>query len=462
MLDKAIKLYEDKEYEESYRLFKELVKTDDKVAGYYLGSHFLEGRAVEKDEKEGFKWFFKSANKDYAPSQYVVSQYYLMRKLRKGIVFSIEELEENDEIILKDPFLFPGGSFNGISNKIYLNQGLKWLLKSANNGFNAAKEALEDRFDNLRENKNFLYLCNNETIDELINYQINEYNRGSEDSANLIGMLYENEFGQHHDYKNAFKWYGIGATQYQIAYSEYRLGVFYKNGHGTIKDIKKSLFYLNKVIEREEFYNFKSDALFHIGKIYFENEEYEKGLSLIKEAGTFGDSNLSGLWFLFYDENNIKESEDKFDLAISTNSINYNYFYFYDKHGNLNEKVIEDGIKGLVLLGYNYAHNTFGVIDYLKAYHLYQRAITINIKAPELLRDEIFNILFYGYSIGDAGYAALKGDVGAQLYKGCLYQWGYEIPKDLEKAMFWYEMAAENGSSEAIKQIEIIKQETVK
>jgi TPR repeat protein len=64
MLDEAIELFENGEYQKAYDIFYDLAldNTDDE-AMYFLGIIYYDGLGMDKDEDKASKWWKKSANR---------------------------------------------------------------------------------------------------------------------------------------------------------------------------------------------------------------------------------------------------------------------------------------------------------------------------------------------------------------------------------------------------------------
>jgi len=69
------------------------------------------------------------------------------------------------------------------------------------------------------------------------------------------------------------------------------------------------------------------------------------------------------------------------------------------------------------------------------------------------------NKIKYNAGNNQAEVKALEGDISAQLYLGCLYQYGFEVKRNLDKAIYWYEKASKQGSKEANLQLSTIAEE---
>ena len=121
----------------------------------------------------------------------------------------------------------------------------------------------------------------------------------------------------------------------------------------------------------------------------------------------------------------------------------------------------ESNVYAQIELGYNYAHGKYVCKSYLDAYNLYQKAAD-NMKKITDIRElrTINNIkIRFNAANDEAEELASIGDVYAQLYMGCLYHYGFEVKRNIDKAKYWYELAIAKGSMEASKQLIIIDKE---
>ena len=122
------------------------------------------------------------------------------------------------------------------------------------------------------------------------------------------------------------------------------------------------------------------------------------------------------------------------------------------------KKAAKSYVYAQIELGYDYAHGTVVDKDYKKAYNLYQKAASNmkNIeKKSELIRINFLKLRFNAAN-DTAELLAKQGDIPALLYMGCLYQYGFEVKRNLKKAIFYYELAKNQGSKEACVQLEEI------
>jgi TPR repeat protein len=112
-------------------------------------------------------------------------------------------------------------------------------------------------------------------------------------------------------------------------------------------------------------------------------------------------------------------------------------------------------------LGYDYAHGKLVKQDYKEAYNLYQLAASNMKKIKDVTELRKINYIKFKYNAAndEAEIQANKGNIDAQLYMGCLYQYGFEVKRNKEKAIYWYSIAYNQGSVEANMQLEIIQKD---
>lgn len=111
-------------------------------------------------------------------------------------------------------------------------------------------------------------------------------------------------------------------------------------------------------------------------------------------------------------------------------------------------------------LGYQYAHGDIVDIDYKEAYHLYQQAAENMMRVKDIseLRFINYKKLRFNAANDTALKKAVQGNVNAQLYMGCLYQYGFEVKRNKSKSINWYKMAKSLGSNEAKEQLKLFEE----
>ncbi len=125
------------------------------------------------------------------------------------------------------------------------------------------------------------------------------------------------------------------------------------------------------------------------------------------------------------------------------------------------EKAAKSNVDAQIILGYAYAHGGVVNRDYKIAFSLYQQAAANMRKIEDIEELRWINYAKFHYNAAndEAKSLALANDLDAQLYMGCLYQYGFEVKRDYDKSLSWYELAKKQGSKEAQTQLEILKRD---
>ena len=169
----------------------------------------------------------------------------------------------------------------------------------------------------------------------------------------------------------------------------------------------------------------------------------------------FGRNNKADYSFWLKKAADNEHSRAQFELGL---------YYEYERMEeaiNYIKRASKENILAQLDLGYKYAHGVLVDINYMEAYMLYQKVAKSMMKIQD--NSELKGInrikLRYNAANDNAEVSAKLGDVNAQLYIGCLYQYGFEVKRNLDKAIYWYEKASKQGSKEANRQLSTIAEE---
>lgn len=115
-----------------------------------------------------------------------------------------------------------------------------------------------------------------------------------------------------------------------------------------------------------------------------------------------------------------------------------------------------------ILLGYKYGHGEHVELNYKIAFKYYQLAAANMKEITDTNELRNVNRIKFRYNAAndEATRSAKHGDINAQLYMGCLFQYGFEVKRNLKKSTYWYSLALKEGNKEAKKQLTLIKQES--
>lgn len=232
----AVATYNAGNYEESFKMLKELADKGDVRAQRNLAIFYYNGKGVKQDLNESSKWFDKADNTEYlivkekADRGDVVAQYelYFFHKDGKGV--------KQDNI-----------------------EAIKWLEKSVDGGYLKAKKVLGNVYfegkivkqDYKKAFKIFEEIANSYIGDKYI----------ISDSRSKLGEMYQKGLGVKQDYEKAVYWYERSDISIE---SSQNLGDMYYNGEGVKQDYKKAFETYKKVPSLHNYYN--------LGIMYYKGE----------------------------------------------------------------------------------------------------------------------------------------------------------------------------------------------
>lgn len=269
------------------------------------------------------------------------------------------------------------------------------------------------------------------TTDEIIEYLKDKGDYNVDSTLNSLKPFYEKGYDIGEQYNRAFELLikaENGDKRAQIEYG-YRY-IANKMIQDSTKDKAKG-WYL------KDAENGNLDAQYLISQIYDCESSRKEYLYWLTRAASHGHSRAQYDMSLRYQDNN--------------RSLSIEYL----------KKASESYIYAQIDLGYKYAHGDSIIKDYKEAYRLYQEAALNLKKIKDIYELRTINYVKFKYNAAndEAEELALNGDVDAQLYMGCLYQYGFEVKRNKNKAIYWYEMAKKQGSDEAQLQLILLNKD---
>ena len=126
-------------------LLKALAEKGDAKAQYNLGGMYLRGEGVEKDLKEGIKWYRKAAEQNYALAQYGLGWMYqygqgVEKDIKEAVKWYRKAAEQNHpDAQYNLGVMYDNGEGVGEDDK----EAVKWYRKAAGQNFEPAKAALK-------------------------------------------------------------------------------------------------------------------------------------------------------------------------------------------------------------------------------------------------------------------------------------------------------------------------------
>ena len=474
----------------------ELIHSEELVLEEKKTSYsFALGIGVEPDEEEALAWFTKAALQGQVDAQ---------REL--GFVHSIgfSEQQNNESI-----YWFKKAAEQGCSTSTYMiareflyfgdiEKSIKWFEKAHALGEKEASYELGKIFE--------LKIDNYPDYETAIKwYMIAAKQHYDSESQFRLGRMYQYGYGVEKNIGEALSWYKKAAIQnYKDAC--FKLGILYSSGkiikedgneaikwfikaskegdktsESILEKYYKDGFKLDKEFNRKYETLFKARSQDESAQIQFGYDYVYKGTSnyqeevcqWYKQLAHDGNPNAQFLYSLIClnQINNqrfewLKKAADQGHTKSQYELAQMYHYGNYVEQSDIEsikyyKLVANKNVNAQIDLAYYYAHGIMLEINYIESFKRYQLAAQQikNVTDRNELNWMPFNKIKYNAGNNQAEVKALEGDTSAQLYLGCLYQHGFEVKKNIEKATFWYEMASKQGSSEASIQIETLRKD---
>jgi TPR repeat protein len=233
---------------------KKQPENGDPEAQFQLGSRYVGGRGVTKNEKEGANWIRRAAEQGHVMAQ-----------------FELGELYSRGEGVPKD-----------------LQEAAKWYEKAAQQGATLAQARLGFMYkhgEGVKKDYDLATKWFKKLEDQNPQYAA-AMGWTTGDLFNSIADRYYTGKGEPLDYVKAKYWYERSAAQGNLtAYCS--LGMLYYSGEGVEKDYAKAMDWLNKAAERKS-----ARAYTLLGMMYYNGEavqkDYKKAADWFKKAADAG------------------------------------------------------------------------------------------------------------------------------------------------------------------------------
>lgn len=275
-----------------------------------LGQIYLEGLGVDKNEKEGLKYYEKAANGGDADAQNIVGNLFSNKNFGW---YNLDNAFKYYQMAAAQNHLY--GMFNyglcyvtGDGCNIDILQANEWIGKAAEAGCVEAQEWLANNEGINEESTDETYDWTGMTPDDEINYA-NEALTNNDESkakesvailkkyANLdepraqfnLALCYHFGYGIKQNYQVAASWFNKSA-KLGFAPSMYQLGEKYEEGHGCTVDMTEAAKWYRKAANLG-----MPEAQFRLGLCYINGTgvvgNRQKGIDFIKKAA---EQNLTG------------------------------------------------------------------------------------------------------------------------------------------------------------------------
>ena len=462
----------------------------------------LSGIGTEPNENEAFKWISKASDQGYTKAHIVLAEMYdwgigVEEDKNKAIQWYEEAANNLNAYAMRRLALF------STENKEDITRKLELLQKAYELGDDRSAYVLGNTYK--RDSREVGH--NKLALDW---YMISAEKHNYFEAQTEIGDFYVEGKELEHDITNAIKWYKKTIETYKLTHHDSyygrayeRLIDLYEKGHKDLITESEFIEYLKDLaayadesarIKLREYYK-KGYDVGEQNKMFFElldSAEHGDKSSQIKFGYLYvvdkfiDETTIKSVknWFLEDAVNGNIDAKYLLAHVYSSYTSQQEHQYWLKKaavqgHSAAQYKIAmeykdehpSDYIKYIMLasdsnvyaqieLGYNYAHGKYVCKSYLEAYNLYQKA-AYNMKQITDIRElrTINNIkVCFNAANDEAEELASNCDIDAQLYMGCLYQYGFEVKRNIDKAKFWYGLAAKQGNIEAVKQLKSLYQ----
>ena len=483
--EKGIDLIFANEYEKAYNILIYYAEKNDPEAQTFIGLMHFDGLYVDSNIYSAHEWIKKAANQNFGWAQFLLADFYIFNRIDGGSV------EEAYELLL-----------SSVKNEYLLSYNYLGLLhEEINLGYHDIVKAIEyyNKADEINLDFAQYRLCvlyaDGVLIDQDINKGIKYCKKSAEqnnsDAQYFLGQIYSIDNFKIKNYDEGFYWTKSAAEQNHPKANHY-LGILYATGQGIPINLEKSQFHLQKAADfnvPESYYFVAGNYLDGDGvekdiekAIYY----YEKAINVSEINNNFILNNIYASYFALRNIYIWEENFKNFDKAFNYTELlfeergkpydiaNLAYMYEnaigtkqdYSKALNLYELAFEKGdIESSYDIGKFY-YEGFGVdINYIKAEKFYKQYIDfytsksqeeINISYLQLVYSDLFYL--YRYVINDKKNHQLAFDYANKAYEfgydyaalaiGQMYTEGAGVKKDIEKAIYWLEIAIKKSNSE--------------
>lgn len=385
----------EKDAEKSHQLALKAAELGSSMAMAYVGFDYKTGTFVDQDNDKAFEWFKKSAE-SASPNQ-PEGLYHLAMAYIEGIGVK-PDYEQAIKLLEKGVYYQCEYSINALAEAYYTGEIVKQDIEKAVDLYKFAADNLND----------------------------------STAMSNL-GYIYGQKGSDKYDIELALS-YLHRAAQLEDSYAYKSLGIIYYHGNGVKQDYQKALEYHQKAADLGD-----AGALANIASLYEEGkgvkQDYAKALELYRQAADKGDiSSPASIAYMYINglgvEQNNKKAFEYYKISADQGHANSQASIGYMYYKGLGTAKDERAAIRYWLLAadQNHAEATY----YAGAFFIYDASPPNYQAAKEYLEK-----------------AVLLGDIDAPYGIGLLYENGFGVEKDLNKAIEYFKQSAELGSDMA-------------
>ena len=268
LYDEALAVMATPDYAKGVEMMRSLAESGYATAQRQMGRLYSEGNRVQKDESIAVEWYTKAAEQGNAEAQASLGSRY----------------------------------YNGIGVAQNYEKAVEWYQKSAEQGNATAQVILGVAYytgEGVAQND-----------EKAVRWYQEAAEQGNAEAQFCLGVAYENGRGVAENYEKAVAWYQKAAEQGN-AEAQFHLGVAYQNGEGVAQNDGKAAEWFQKAAEQGN-----ERAQFMLGFLYDEGrgvlKNYEKAAEWYQKAANQGDVAAQFcLGCLYYDGNGVLQDYEK-------------------------------------------------------------------------------------------------------------------------------------------------------
>lgn len=253
-LELAQKYWEHEKYDESFKWY-ERASAQDNVEGICrLGICYQKGYGVEKDETRAFQLFLKSSEMGSLEAQFQLAEAYhfgkgILRDDKKAMDLYYKTAQKGHSISEFMVGLYYMHNRGEISNTLSITSkrdtviAFDWFLKSAKQGYHPAQRRI-----------GAYYETGTDPCVRNVGKALEWYQKAAEQknpqALFAMGRLYANGIDEENpDNSRAFDYY-MQAANMNLREAQYRVGIAFLFGKGTVKDMDSAIRWIRKSSEQ--------------------------------------------------------------------------------------------------------------------------------------------------------------------------------------------------------------------
>lgn len=410
-----------KDNKKAYKYFLYAAKYNDEYAEAYLGLFYDKGIAVERNYEIAYEWYYKAAIKGNAFAQYSLGILYsegngVIKDYNKAFIW-FQKSAENEYVGAY--YQLGRAYYNGLGVDKDEENAFKWHKKAAENNLPASQYALSLMYKNgegCEENLVNAYYWVERAAE-------NDY----EDAYYVVGRSYLEGIFVEVNYKKAFHYLSKGYLALDTNCIE-SLAEMYLKGLHVKKDVYTALELYNRALEFGD-----RSIYFKVGKVYEDEGLVNQGISIYNQGHEEGNLKCTQrLGIMYYNgegvEKDLEKAIEYMEIAAAKKEPHAMYvlavaYYRLNKFGDKTSDIAKKLLKESYELGSPYA------ADYLACIMLNE----LN-EGKDINKNELVIYIKFG----------VENELKESIFKyGYIYEKGIGIEQSLEKAYYYYNLAAE-------------------